>query len=123
MKENEANVNDKRRSRMLLAGDVGGTKTLLGLFDCASPRPEPIATDSFPTLEYDDLSAMIAAFLLQHESGRESISAACFGVAGPVIGDTAELTNVPWRLAAPLAAEALRLHTPAPLHHAEAHPH
>ena len=109
MKENEANVNDKRRSRMLLAGDIGGTKTLLGLFDCASPRPEPIATDSFPTLEYDDLSAMIAAFLEQHESRVESISAACFGVAGPVIGDTAELTNVPWRVDARRVAEAFHL--------------
>ena len=106
MKENEANVNDKRRSRMLLAGDIGGTKTLLGLFDSASPRPEPIATDSFPTLEYDDLSAMIAAFFARRESRRESISAACFGVAGPVIGDTAELTNVPWRVDARRVADA-----------------
>jgi glucokinase len=108
MKENEANVNDKRRSHMLLAGDIGGTKTLLGLFDCGSPRPEPIATDSFPTLEYDDLSAMIAAFLAQHESSRESISAACFGVAGPVLGDTAELTNVPWRVDARRVADTFR---------------
>jgi len=106
MKENEANVNDKRRSRMLLAGDIGGTKTLLGLFDSASPRPEPNATDSFPTLEYDDLSAMIAAFFARRESRRESISAACFGVAGPVIGDTAELTNVPWRVDARRVADA-----------------
>ena len=108
MKENEANVNDKRRLRMLLAGDIGGTKTLVGLFEPASPRPEPIATDAFPTLEYDDLSAMIAAFLARHESRRESISSACFGVAGPVIGETAELTNVPWRVDVRRVADAFR---------------
>jgi glucokinase len=115
MKENEANVNDKRpfvdatRSSMLLAGDIGGTKTLLGVFDSTPPRPHPVASDSFPTLEYDDLSAMIAAFLEAHGSRRESITAACFGVAGPVIGDTAELTNVPWRVDVRRVADAFGL--------------
>ena len=48
---------------MLLAGDVGGTKTLLGLFDAASPRPRPVATREYATLDYADLPAIIARFL------------------------------------------------------------
>lgn len=93
---------------MLLAGDVGGTKTLLGLFEPPShlrrfgepgpDRPQVVATREFQTLEFDDLIAIVEAFLGDRSIRRGPIGAACFGVAGPVIGDTAELTNVPWRV-------------------------
>ena len=48
---------------MLLAGDIGGTKTLIGLFEPASPRPRPVAVRTFTTLEYGDLSAIVAEFI------------------------------------------------------------
>ncbi len=86
---------------MLLAGDIGGTKTLLGLFDSAPARPRPIAVRSFGTLDFDDLPTMIAAFLKGADpsaSAPGAIAAACFGVAGPVIDEAAQLTNVPWRV-------------------------
>ena len=83
---------------MLLAGDIGGTKTLLGLFDPVPARPRPIAIRSFPTLDYADLPAMISAFMADGEAKGARVRNACFGVAGPVIGDAAELTNVPWRV-------------------------
>ena len=51
-----------------LAGDVGGTKTLLGLFEAASPRPRPVATREFATLDFPDLAAMIAAFLERRDA-------------------------------------------------------
>jgi glucokinase len=95
---------------MLLAGDIGGTKTLLGLFDPASVRPRAIVIRSFPTLEFDDLTSMIAAFVKDDEVRHMSIDAACFGVAGPVIGDAAELTNVPWRVDARRVAAVFSLH-------------
>src|SRR2546428_12410404 len=82
---------------MLLAGDVGGTKTLLGLFDPIPARPRALLVRAFGTLEFEDLPSMIAAFLQNEEASGASIEAACFGVAGPVIGDAAELTHVPWR--------------------------
>ncbi len=88
---------------MLLAGDIGGTKTLLGLFDPVPARPRAITTHSFATLDYADLPSMIAEFLAMEFARGVEIDRACFGVAGPVIGDTAELTNVPWRV------EALRV--------------
>ena len=81
---------------MLLAGDVGGTKTLLGLFAKAPHRPTPIAVESFPTVEYDGLVPMIREFLRRQPAGEPSVEAACFGVAGPVLDDVAELTNVSW---------------------------
>lgn len=81
---------------MLLAGDIGGTKSLLGLFARAPHRPRPVRVSSFPTQEYPSLLEMIRSFLLEHPQGRPAIDAACFGVAGPVIDDGAELTNVGW---------------------------
>jgi glucokinase len=81
---------------MLLAGDIGGTKALLGLFARAPLRPRPVAVESFPTSEYPSLVAIIDEFLRKQPAGRPPIEAACFGVAGPVIDDRAELVNVGW---------------------------
>ena len=86
---------------MLLAGDIGGTKTLLGLFDPAPGRPRRLVVRAFGTLAYDDLSSMIEEFVGLVAAGGvppASITSACFGVAGPVIDAAAELTNVPWKV-------------------------
>ena len=83
---------------MLLAGDVGATKTLLGLFSRAPHRPSPVAVESFPTLNYDGLGPMIREFLNKQPGGAPPVEAACFGVAGPVLDDTAWMTNVPWKV-------------------------
>jgi glucokinase len=92
---------------MLLAGDIGGTKTLLGLFDRVSPRPHPIASRAFSTPEHSDLATMISVFASEAGVPTADIEAASFGVAGPVLGETAQLTNVPWRLDARRLAETL----------------
>ena len=81
---------------LLLAGDIGGTKTLLGLFDPVPARPRPVLVRSFGTLDYDDLPTMIATYLKEGGVTPAEIDIACFGVAGPVIEGTAKLTNVPW---------------------------
>src|SRR4051812_8641512 len=94
---------------MLLAGDVGGTKALLGLFARAPLRPAPVAVESFPTSEYPDLVAIVDQFLRKQPSGRPPIEAACFGVAGPVIDDRAELVNVGWAVDGRELAVALGL--------------
>jgi glucokinase len=85
---------------MLLAGDIGGTKTLLGLFDAEPVRPRPIVVRSFGTLDHRDLPSMISTFLEDQEAPQGAVERACFGVAGPVLGDSATLTNVPWRVEA-----------------------
>jgi glucokinase len=94
---------------MLLAGDIGGTKTLLGVFDPVPARPRPLSIRSFATLEYADLPSMIAAFLRDDDLRNAQIQTACLGVAGPVIGDAATLTNVPWRVDARRVSAAFGL--------------
>jgi glucokinase len=99
---------------VLLAGDIGGTKTLLGLFVPAAPRPEPVETRAFPTRDFGDLGDMVAEFLTGAQTGDHRILAACFGVAGPVVGTSARMTNVPWsvdstRLAARLSTARVSL--------------
>jgi glucokinase len=48
---------------MILAGDIGGTKTLLGMFDAVPTRPRPVLVRSFGTLDHPDLQTMFADFL------------------------------------------------------------
>ena len=81
---------------MLLAGDIGGTKTLLGLFSAAPERPAPIEVGEFVTLAYDGLEPMIREFLKVRSVDTRAIDVACFGVAGAVTDQIARLTNVPW---------------------------
>src|SRR5690606_19841088 len=77
---------------------VGGTKTLVGLFETSASRPTALSVGAYPTLEYSDLSAIVDAFVRETAVRFDDVRAACFGVAGPVIGTTAHLTNVPWAI-------------------------
>lgn len=81
---------------MLLAGDVGGTKTFLGLFRTGRRRPDAVDTRSYRTLDFPDLGAVCLQFLRETSTDPADIEAASFGVAGPVTGRRAQLTNVPW---------------------------
>ena len=81
--------------RTILAGDVGGTKTWLGLFDADPPRPVPLACARYSTPEFDGLGDIVARFLDRARTEAPP-AAACFGVAGPVRNETARLTNIPW---------------------------
>jgi glucokinase len=94
---------------MLLAGDIGGTKTLLGLFEAGAPRPEPVVVDTFATLDYDALEAIIREFLNRHGVSATQLSAATLGVAGAITDQLAHLTNVPWRVRASTVQSALGL--------------
>jgi glucokinase len=94
---------------MLLAGDIGGTKTLLGLFDARGARPRPLVVRSYGTLAFADLPSMIAEFMRDEAAKSQVVDGACFGVAGPVIDEAAELTNVPWRVEARRVGTTLNL--------------
>ncbi len=113
---------------MILAGDIGGTKTLLGLFDAVPARPRPVLVRSFGTLDHPDLQTMIAEFLKDDEAAdaraaHGAIESACFGVAGPVIGETVKVTNVPWFVDARRVATALGVARVALLNDLEALAH
>ncbi len=92
---------------MLLAGDVGGTKTLLGLFAAARERPTAVDVAEFVTLDYDGLEPMIERFLESRHLEPRRIDAACFGVAGAVTGQVARMTNVPWSVDAAAVSATL----------------
>jgi glucokinase len=92
---------------MFLAGDVGGTKTLLGLFAQAPERPGAIEIGEFVTLAYDALEPMVREFLRARGVDARQIQAACFGVAGAVTEQVARLTNVPWLVDGSAVQDAL----------------
>jgi glucokinase len=94
---------------VLLAADVGGTKTLLGLFSRAPERPARIEAGEFVTLEYDSLVPMIREFLKAEGVEPKAIAAATFGVAGAVTDQVARLTNVPWLVDAAAIGQAAGL--------------
>jgi glucokinase len=84
---------------MLLAGDVGGTKTLLGLFESDARRPRPVATFTYATNAFQSFTAILDAFARDVERPF-TIEAAAVGVAGPVVGRSARLTNISWDISA-----------------------
>lgn len=95
---------------MLLAGDLGGTKTLLGLFrQTGAARPELVATHQFATLDFPAAADIIAAFLQKTGVQAEQIDAACMGVPGPVIDQRVQPTNVDWTVDARELQEKLKL--------------
>ena len=79
---------------MILAGDIGATNTRLGLFDVLPDRPRERHVREFQTAQFSGLTNVVANFLADADVRPGGVDAACFGVAGPVLGDTAELTNV-----------------------------
>jgi glucokinase len=105
---------------MILAGDIGGTKTHLALYDWTTERVEPMRLETFQSTDFTSLEEMLAEFLVpakpptpiddikQAKDENEvlatepkpeesiKIDAACFGVAGPVIGNRSHTTNLPW---------------------------
>jgi glucokinase len=80
-------------NRLFLAGDIGGTKTNLGLFEPGKTRPALRVFESFSSRDARNLEAIILRFMIKHPV---SIDAACFGVAGPVINGKCRTTNLPW---------------------------
>lgn len=82
-----------RPKKLVLAGDVGGTKTSLGLFSLTGRRPVLEVMASYPSPEASSLEECIARFL---DEQNRPVSRACFGIAGPVLRGTSKTTNLPW---------------------------
>lgn len=81
---------------MILAGDVGGTKVHLALYGFERGQLIHIRDELFPAHEFSGLEEIVRRFL--SESSSPEITAACFGVPGPVRGGRLRLTNLPWVL-------------------------
>jgi len=79
---------------MILAGDIGGTKTNLALFEIEDNTLHILSQKQFPSREYSSLTEIISAF--EEQISAYKIDAACFGIAGPVINGRCRTTNLPW---------------------------
>jgi glucokinase len=78
---------------MLIAGDVGGTKTDLAIYSPQSGPHAPLAEVELHSSDYPSLQAMVAEFL---SHTKIAVEAASFDVAGPVIDGHVKTTNLPW---------------------------
>lgn len=81
---------------MILAGDVGGTKVHLALYEFERGKLSHVRDEKYPAQEHAGLEEIVKKFF--EESGRPEVTAACFGVPGPVRGGRLKLTNLPWTL-------------------------
>jgi glucokinase len=94
----------------LLAGDIGGTKTLLALYRLERGGDlSLVRSRRYPSSDWPDLAPMVQAFLAEIPGAGAADrrpAAACFAVAGPVQGERARLTNLPWQLDASALAQA-----------------
>lgn len=83
---------------MILAGDVGGTKVHLALYEFAGGNLKVVREQKFLAHQFASLDQVVHAFLTDQERGDRSIAAACFGCPGPVRDGRLKLTNLPWTL-------------------------
>jgi glucokinase len=81
---------------VILSGDIGGTKTILALFDDDGPALRLRVAVPFESRKHASFEELIERFL--HEHAPRAPSRACFGVAGPVIDGCVQTTNLPWEL-------------------------
>jgi glucokinase len=91
----------------VLALDVGGTTTRVGIFERRPEKPLRVALQTYGTREFPTIEAMAMAFLRGAGISSSSLSAACIGAAGPVLDGVATLTNAPVRVDARAVAHTL----------------
>ncbi|MEM9482956.1 MAG: glucokinase [Cyanobacteria bacterium P01_F01_bin.116] len=94
----------------LLAGDVGGTKTILRLVSADGDVQTTIYEHRFVSGDYADLVPMVKEFLTATPGGAQP-RAACFAIAGPVSNNRSQLTNLAWSLTGDRIADELGLQT------------
>jgi len=84
---------DNKLKMNILAGDIGGTKTILAIFPPGARPRQPLAEMTFPSSRYASLEEIVREFL---DKASLPVDRACIGVAGPVIAGLAKVTNLAW---------------------------
>jgi glucokinase len=92
---------------MILAGDVGGTKVHLALYEFSHGQLSHVRDEKYPAQEHAGLEEIVKKFI--EESNHPEVTAACFGVPGPVRGGRLKLTNLPWILDSRELSMALKI--------------
>jgi len=91
---------------MLIAGDIGGTKTDLAIFSSEAGPLSPLAQARVHSADYPSLQAIVKEFLTKT---KKPVDRACFAVAGPVISGRVKTTNLPWTIEDTSLAQELNL--------------
>src|SRR5258705_2810441 len=78
---------------MLIAGDIGGTKTDLAIYTREAGPHSPLVQEEVHSADYPSLQALVTEFV---DKVKIPVERACFDVAGPVIAGRVKITNLPW---------------------------
>jgi glucokinase len=94
---------------MILAGDMGGTKSHLALFAAEKKPPQLLIEETYKSEEYSGLEEVLHKFLGDNaeQIRNQPIVAACLGVPGPVVGERSKTPNLPWTLSAQAIRETI----------------
>ena len=91
---------------MILAGDIGGTRTRLAAFDTEGSKLQRVTEKAYPSQEHSGLAEIVSDFVKTEGIPAHS---ACFGVAGPVRNGRSKISNLPWIIDSRELAAQLRL--------------
>jgi glucokinase len=84
---------------MIIAGDVGGTKARIGLFERRAGRVQLVTLVDYTSREFASLEEILSEFLSANKSNISGrLEAACFGLPGPVVSGRVKVTNLPWEV-------------------------
>ncbi len=94
---------------MILAGDMGGTKSHVGLFAVEAKHPQLLIEETYKSEKYSGLEEVLQKFLGANADliRNQPIVAACLGVAGPVVGEHSKTPNLPWTISAQVIRETV----------------
>ncbi len=92
---------------MILAGDIGGTKTLLALYEPGAKQLNEVVCKQYPSAGYANFSDLLQTFL--HATNPRRLEAAALGVAGPVIDQHCVTTNLPWVISSTELQQSLQI--------------
>lgn len=95
----------------ILVGDVGGTNARFAVISARDGALELIAEETLPSAKSPSLGDALAVFLERCPAAR-GVERACFGLAGPILGDRCETTNLPWVVEGSELARILGLGAP-----------
>ena len=105
------------QSKLVLAGDIGGTKTNLAVFSVQGEKLRSESFNNFPSKRYSGLVPVLQEFLAGEKS---LVEAACFGIAGPVVDGKVKTPNLPWMVDVAEVRRALKLDAVALINDLEA---
>jgi glucokinase len=91
---------------MILAGDIGGTRTRMAAFQAEGNKLELVVEKTYKSQDHGGLQEIVSAFI---KSEGIPVHSACFGVAGPVRRGRSKISNLPWTIDSRDLAAQLRL--------------